>query len=103
MKTVRLTESSIRRIVEDAVRQITAGGTAEGELDVPAFEIDRDIKKLVKIMDDMAEAYIDKSEDTGEQIYERFASRLFSLTERLDKFMDDEGYDMHLRKRDGEF
>lgn len=103
MKTVRLTEKQINDLINEAVnggvKQITAGGPLEGEMDVPAYEVNREINKIVSYLDEIAERYLDKvtSAPNGE-LYETFGYRLFAISEGLEQFMKDNGYDKALRK-----
>ena len=102
MKTIKINEETIRKMVTESVKQLTSGAL-EAKIDVPAYEIDKEIKNVVAYLDGLAEKYLDRYDDTGQELYDRFGGKLFSISEDLEKFMKNAGYDNYLRKKDEEF
>lgn len=101
MKTIKLTEESLKGIISEIVRQIADRSEVQtGEIDVPAFEVSREIKNLSQHLDGLAEKYLGKYEQTGEKLYDSFGSKLYAVSEALDKFMEENGYDSALRRTD---
>ena len=103
MKTFRLTEETITKLIKEAVKQLSDGGVMDAEIDVPAYEVSKGIKKVVSFLDGVAEEYLDKYDETGQELYDQFGSRLYSISEKLERFMDEAGYDKFNRKKDEDF
>lgn len=96
MKQV-VTESQLKRIIMEAVKQIT-DGVLSGSMDIPGYRVKKDLDALVSYVDKMAEKYSDLYDETGDGLYDSFCDRLYSLSENLGRFLKGEGYDSFMRK-----
>lgn len=107
---VKLTESQLRKTIKEAVRKalseeeikrITDGSekTREGDMDVAAFYVNRDIKKLTEALDKLGYAYLDRYEQTFNELYDTFGSKILAISEDLEHFMKAQGYDSAMRKK----
>lgn len=102
MKTIKLTEEKIKELIAEAVKQLADSNVLKAEIDVPAYEVSKGVKKVVSFLDSVAEEYLNRYDETGQELYDQFGSRLYSISEKLEKFMDEAGYDKYMRKRDEE-
>ena len=107
-----LTEAQLRKTIKEMVRKalteeelkrITDGSekAVDTEMDVPAFYINRDIEQLVTKIDSVAEKYRKGYRKTKAKMFKIFGSKLLSLSKELSNFMQEQGYDSYLRKREG--
>lgn len=97
---LKITEGRIRDIVAESIKQITDGSekTLTGTMDVPGYQVKKDMDNLISIVDHLAEKYSDLYDETGEGLYDRFCDRLYEVSEKLGGFMKGEGYDSFMRK-----
>lgn len=90
----------LKKIIAEEIKQITDGSekALEGEMDLPAFYVDREVKKLVEMLDKIGYAYLDKNDEQPSELYDAFGSKILAISEDLEHFMKDQGYDSAMRK-----
>lgn len=90
----------LKKIIAEEIKQITDGSekALEGEMDLPAFYVDREVKKLVEYLDKIGYAYLDKNDEQPSELYDAFGSKILAISEDLEHFMKDQGYDSAMRK-----
>lgn len=95
-----ITEERIRQIIAEEIKQITDGSekAVSGTMDIPGYQVKKDMDNLISIVDRLAEKYSDLYDETGEGLYDRFCDRLYEVSEKLGRFMKGEGYDSFMRK-----
>jgi hypothetical protein len=107
---MKLTESQLKKTIKEAVkkvlseeemRRVTDGSekTRKGDMDVAAFYVNRDIKKLTETLDKLGHAYLDRYEQTFNELYDTFGSKILAISEDLEHFMEKQGYDSAMRKK----
>lgn len=96
----KITEGRIRDIVAESIKQITDGSekSLTGTTDVSGYQVKKDLDNLVSIVDRLAEKYSDLYDETGDDLYDRFCDRLYSVSENLGRFLKGEGYDSFMRR-----
>ena len=78
-----ITEKQLKKIVSEEVQKALTG-----RLNVPEYDINKSIQRLVSLIDQEADAFMKKHEEAGDEIYEAYATELWAITEnRLEKFL----------------
>jgi hypothetical protein len=78
-----ITEKQLKKIVSEEVQKALTG-----RLNVPEYDVNKSIQRLVPLIDQEADAFYEKYKESGDKIYEAYATELWAITEnRLEKFL----------------
>jgi hypothetical protein len=107
-KTIRLTEQQLREMVEDTVKMLTAGGEGEDqamepELDPAAFMCKKKCGIITEYLTQQSKNFKSLYKKTRNKLFSKMAFTIDSCCDKFKFFMEDNGYDDYMRKKDKEF
>ena len=78
-----ITEKQLKKIISEEVQKAISG-----YLNVPEYEVNKSIQRIVPLLDQEANTFMEKAKESGDEMYEAYATELWAITEnRLEKFL----------------
>ena len=79
---MKLTEKQLKGIIAEGVKKALSG-----TINMPEYTIGKSIKRITELLDSEAEKFLGEYNDTGDQMYDAYSSKLYAISEKLEKFI----------------
>ena len=79
---MELTERQLKKLIYEETQKAMTG-----LLNVPEYDVEKSIKRLVALIDSEAEKFNQKYEESGSMVYDAYNTKLYSVSEKLEQFL----------------
>ena len=77
-----ISEKQLKKLISEEVQKAMSG-----YLNVPDYDVEKSVNRLVTIINTEADAFDKKYDETAAAAYDAYTTRLYSLAENLERFL----------------